>query len=71
MIRKLMILILIVLLAYIFYSEFMADSLEPFFKKYGEKPLFYQIRIPKEVASESEFAPVDPPSSATLSNVSR
>jgi|WetSurMetagenome_2_1015567.scaffolds.fasta_scaffold736011_1 hypothetical protein len=48
-----MILALIVLLGYIFYAEFMADTLEPFFKKYSEKPLFYQIREPK-IATEAE-----------------
>ena len=52
MIRRIMILMLIVLVGYIFYTEFMADSLEPFFKKYVKKPLFYQVRVPKIVAEE-------------------
>ena len=50
MIRNLMIIILIALLAYIFYEEFVADSLEPFLNKYGEKPLFYQVRDPQSAA---------------------
>ncbi|MCX5694923.1 MAG: hypothetical protein NT014_07405 [Candidatus Omnitrophica bacterium] len=52
MARRLMIATLIALLAYIFYAEFVADSLEPFFKKYTEKPLFYQVRSSKFVAEE-------------------
>ena len=47
-----MIISLAALLAYIFYAEFMADSLEPFFKKYVAKPLFYQVRVPKVIAEE-------------------
>ncbi len=47
MIRNIMILMLIILVGYIFYMEFIADSLEPVIKKYGEKPLFYQVRVPK------------------------
>jgi hypothetical protein len=38
---------LIGLLGYIFYAEFIADSVEPLFKKYEGKPLFYQGEIPK------------------------
>ncbi len=53
MIRNLMILALIMLLGYIFYSEFIADSLEPFFKRYAEKPVFYQVRDPK-IAMDTE-----------------
>jgi len=52
MIRRLIIIALIALLAYIFYAEFMADSLEPFYKKYIGKPLFYQVRVPKVAAEE-------------------
>ncbi|GEM_PF-3110175 len=51
MFRKLLLLILIALVGYIFYEEFVADSFEPFLKKYGKKQLFYQVRVPK-VASE-------------------
>ena len=46
-----MLIILIALIGYIFYAEFVADSFEPLLNKYGKKPLFYQVRIPK-VASE-------------------
>jgi len=52
MIRRIMILALIILLGYIFYTEFMADSWEPFFKKYGKKQLFYQVSVPKIVVEE-------------------
>jgi hypothetical protein len=53
MVRRIMILILILLIGYIFYEEFVADSFEPFLKKYGKKPLFYQVRVPK-IASEDQ-----------------
>jgi Ca2+/H+ antiporter len=52
MVRKIMIVILMILVGYIFYAEFMADSLEPLFKKYSEKPLFYQVRVPKIADAE-------------------
>ncbi|MDD5130169.1 MAG: hypothetical protein PHS66_03860 [Candidatus Omnitrophica bacterium] len=52
MIRRLIIVTLIVLLVYIFYAELMADSVEPFYKKYIGKPLFYQVRIPKVAVEE-------------------
>lgn len=47
MIRRLMILILIILVGYIFYAEFIADSLEPFLRKYWGKPIFNQMSIPR------------------------
>jgi hypothetical protein len=53
MIRKIMILALIILVGYIFYAEFMADTLEPFFSKYGKKPLVFQVREPKIAIEES------------------
>ena len=56
MIRRIMILMLIILVGYIFYEEFMADSLEPFVKKVGEKKIFYQVRIPK-IAIEDNLSP--------------
>ncbi|HNW38965.1 MAG TPA: hypothetical protein PL125_05140 [Candidatus Omnitrophota bacterium] len=45
-----MILLIIILVGYIFYAEFMADSCEPFFKKFGSQQT-YQIgtsKIPLE-----------------------
>jgi len=65
-----MILVLIALVAYIFYSEFVADSLEPFLKRYTEKPLFYQVRVPK-IASEAETAGPGAPSLATSFDLSQ
>jgi hypothetical protein len=65
-----MIVALIVLLGYIFYAEFMADTLEPFFKKYSEKPLFYQIREPK-IAGETETVSGQAPSSAAVFDLSQ
>jgi hypothetical protein len=53
MFRKLILLILIALIGYIFYEEFVADSLEPVLKGVAEKPVFYQVRVPK-VASEDQ-----------------
>jgi predicted nicotinamide N-methyase len=70
MIRNLMILVLIILLGYIFYSEFMADSLEPFFKRYAEKPVFYQVRDPK-IAAETEIPPGRVSSTADVLDLSQ
>jgi len=47
-----MIITLIVLLGYIFYAEFMADTLEPFFKKLTSKEELYQKKIPNSLADE-------------------
>jgi len=47
-----MIFTLIALLAYIFYAEFMADTVEPFFKKLTSKEELYQKKIPKSLAVE-------------------
>ena len=54
MIRRLMIVTLIGLLAYIFYAEFMADSMDPFFKKITTKNVLSQKIIPKTLANEFE-----------------
>ena len=70
MIRNLMIIALIILLGYIFYSEFIADSLEPFFKRYAEKPVFYQVREPK-IAAETEVSPVRASSTADVLDLSQ
>ena len=46
MIRKIIILGLIVLAAFIFYKKFMADTMEPFFKKHSGKVDLLQIKTP-------------------------
>jgi len=47
MVRRIMILMIIILAGYIFYEEFVADSVEPIFKKYKENQLLFQPKIPK------------------------
>jgi len=46
MIRKIILLGLILLAAYIFYEKFMADTFEPFFRKYSGKVDFFQQKVP-------------------------
>jgi hypothetical protein len=49
MIRKIMILTLIILVGYIFYAQFLADSLEPFFKKNLGESTLYEVKVPKTI----------------------
>ncbi|MFH0918512.1 MAG: hypothetical protein V1830_05200 [Candidatus Omnitrophota bacterium] len=46
MIRKIIILGLIALVAFIFYKKFLADTFEPFFKKYSGHVDFFQQKVP-------------------------
>lgn len=46
MIKKIIILGLILIGAYFFYKKFMADTLEPFFKRHGGNVDFLQQKVP-------------------------
>ena len=52
MIRKIIILGLIVLAAFIFYKKFMADSLEPFFRRHRGNVDFFQQKTPDYKVNE-------------------
>jgi len=52
MIRRLFIVGLIALAAFIFYKQFLADTFEPFFKKYSGNVDFIQIRVPDPKINE-------------------
>jgi len=52
MLRRIIIGSLILLAAYIFYENFMADTLEPFFKKHKGNVDFFQRKVPAYKASE-------------------
>lgn len=46
MIRKIVILGLVILAAFIFYKKFMADTIEPFFRQHKGQVDFMQQKIP-------------------------
>jgi len=46
MTKKILLLILAIIAAYMFYKKFMADTMEPFFKKYMNNVDFFQVSTP-------------------------
>jgi len=45
MAKKILLLILAIMAVYMFYKKFMADTMEPFFKKYKNNTDLFQLSI--------------------------
>ena len=49
MTKKILLLMLLTIAAYMFYKKFMADTMEPFFKNHKNNVDFFQISVPDYV----------------------